>query len=128
MENSHLDELDAIQSFDSIIDSFDETDGKDEEISHAKPVSTAQTNLESLFVRPVAATEIREDSATKPSSDVTSVHPSTAVGPSEHETTRAPSMLDSSDVKATDKDDQPSEDVRGPVKRHSAAARSTDEQ
>jgi hypothetical protein len=45
-----LDELDAINSFDSIIDSLDELN--DNEVSRTPSGSSAQASLEGLFVKP----------------------------------------------------------------------------
>jgi hypothetical protein len=129
MENSEFDdELDAIESFDSVINSFDDMDGKYEEITQPRPGRAAQSHLESLFVRPDADTEISKDLATEPTCNATNLRARSAVDDSEHETSEAQSRLDNPESKTTGDEDRPAEDVRGAVKRHSAAAHRTSEE
>ena len=111
-----MNELDALNSFDSVIDSIDDVDGA--EVIQSEPVSTAQSYLESLFKQHDGAVNTSKGIPAKQSAT-----DSAAVGTSESLVTDVQSRLGSRDSEIND-----NEGNRGSSKHHTAAVNHPTEQ
>ena len=116
-----MNELDALNSFDSIIDSIDDLDGNGAEIVQSEPVGAAQAYLESLFKQHDGAINTSKGISAKQSAA-----DSAAVSTSESLVTDVQSRLESRDSEINDNTEP--EDNRGSSKHHTAAVDHSTEQ
>jgi len=114
-----MDELDALSSFDSVIDSFDDADGNPAEVIQPKSGSVAQTQLEGLFKPHNTTTNNSKGIPAKLSSTDST---------GESVITEVQARLESRHSEINDNGQQPVEDNRGSSRPHTAAGNHASEQ